>query len=335
MSIITKEITKADPTAQLQKKGKDILVKSKDRNTTKLKVEKQFKKAGIIFKSVFKKGKSNTIDVLEIPGEGDLIFKPLTRRGAGGVAFEKELENDIKNYLNGVEYNKLKHPDVLKEMESVLGFNRKTKYQVVPEGSKNQKRQISFNGSAIEISNSNGKTLTDLTLKKDNKLMYLSLKMSPTYYIMNAGIGKYFMEGRVKIKINEYFGFNGQKMGGFGKQFACVTKKANYEKVKSNLQDLIAQAIGTDVIIIHKKTANDVLVSEIGKTNIKVRISNLNEESYSYPEKRSATSRGRKYANIKFNANINKHNYIVNMQFRGTTATDIGPKYIRILLERL
>lgn len=335
MSVLTKEITKADSTVQMQKKGKDILVKSKDRNTTKLKVEKQLKKAGIAFKSVFKKGKSNSIDVLEIAGEGDLIFKPLTRRGAGGVAFEKQLENDIKKYLNGAEYNQLKHPDVLKEMEKVLGFNRRTKYEVVPEGSKNQKRKITFTSDVLHITNSTGQTLTDLTLKHDRKLMYLSLKMSPTYYIMNSGIGTYFMEGRTKIKINEFFGFNGQKMGGFGRQFACVTKKPNYEKVKVNLANLIAQAIGTDVIIIHKKTLNDVLVSEIGRTNIKVKIGSLKEESYSYPEKKSATSRGRKYANIKFDANINKHDYIVNMQFRGTTATDIGPKYIRILLERL
>lgn len=328
-------IKSVDRTIQTQNKGKDIIVKSKDRNSTKLLIEKQFKKNGVLFKSVSKRGKSQSIDVLEIVGAGDIIFKPLTRRGAGGVAFEKELETDIKNYLNGAEYNQLKHPDVLKEMESVLGFNRKTKYEIIPEGSKNKKRPIAFNADKLHITRSNGETLTDLTLKKDNKIMYLSLKMSPTYYILNSGIGHYFMEGRVKIKINEYFGFEGQKMGGFGRKFACVTKKPNYEKVKNNLEDVIAQAIGTDVIVIHKKMTNDVLVSQIGKSKVKVKILNLNKESYVYPEKKSATSRGRKHANIKFNANINRHDYIVNMQFRGTTPLDIGPKYIRILLERL
>lgn len=332
---ILKEIQTADRSAQVQKTGKDIIVKSKDRNQTKVLVEKRLKKVGITFKSVFKRGKSGSIDVLEVENAEDIVFKPLTRRGAGGVAFEKELENDIKNYLNGVEYSKLKHPDVLKEMEKVLGFNRRTKYEVVPEGSKNQKRKVTFNGNALQITNSTGQTLTDLTLKKDKKLMYLSLKMSQTYYIMNSGIGKYFMEGSTKIKINEFFGFKGQKMGAFGRQFACVTKPPNYNKVKTNLENLISDAIGTDVIIIHKKATNDVLVSEIGRTNVKVSITNLSEESYVYPEKKSATSRGRKHANIKFNAIINKHQYIVNMQFRGTQPTDIGPKYIRILLERL
>lgn len=329
MNILAKEIKKAESTALIEQKGKDIIVKSKDRNTTKHKIEKQFKKSNILFKSVFKKTKSSSLDVLEVVGRGDIIFKPVIQKGAGGVKFENELAKDIENYLNGAEYKQLKHPDVLKEMEKVLKFNRRTKYEVVSEGSKNQRRQLTFDGRKIQISNSTGKTLTDLTLKKETKLMYLSLKMSPTYYTLSAGIVRYFMEGGIKIKTNEYFGFNGQKMGGFGKQFACVTKKPNYESVKKNLEDLLSQAVGTEVILIHKKTNNNIMVSEIGKAN-KVKISNLTDNSYVYPEKGV-----RKYANIKVNAKINNHNYIINFQFRGTTAADIGPKYIRILLERL
>ena len=203
MNILTKEIKKADLSVLIEQKGKDIIVKSKDRNTTKLKVEKQFKKSKIIFKSVFKKAKSSSLDVLEVTGAGDIIFKPIIQKGAGGVKFEQELAKDITNYLNGAEYKQLKNPDVLKEMEKVLKFDRKTKYEVVSEGSKNQRRQLVFTGNKIDISNSTGKTLTDLTLKKDNKLLYLSLKMSPTYYTLSAGIVKYFMEGGTKIKINE------------------------------------------------------------------------------------------------------------------------------------
>lgn len=317
------------PNVLVEQKGKDIVVKSKDRATSKNKIEAHFKKNKILFKSVFKKAKSSSIDVLEVVGAGDIIFKPVIQKGAGGVKFEGELANDITAYLGGADYKRLKHPDVLKEMEKKLRFSRKVKYEIVPEGSKNQKRQLLFTGSAIKISNSNGKTLTDLTLKKDNKLLYLSLKMSSSYYTLSAGIVKYFMEGGTKIKINEYFGFSGQKMAGFGKPFACVTKKPNYEKVRRNLEDLLAQSVGTEVILIHKKKDNDVMVSEVGKTN-RVAISNLGDASYVYPEKGV-----RKYANIKVNATINGHKYIVNFQFRGTTAADVGPKYLRILLERL
>lgn len=329
MSLLLKEIKTAEPTAIIEQKGKDIIVKTKDRNSTKSKLEHHFKKKKIIFKSIFKKAKSSSLDVLEVPGSGDVIFKPIIQKGAGGVKFEVELLLDIKNYLNGAEYNKLKHPDVLKEMEKVLKFDRRTKYEVVSEGAKNQKRQLVFTGNRIIISNSTGKTLTDLTLKKDNKLLYLSLKMSATYYTLSAGIVKYFSEGRTKIPVNTYFGFNGQKIGGFGKEFACVTKKPNYNLVKNNLEDILAQAIGTEVILIHKKKDNDVMVSQVGRAN-KVSVSELSDNSYVYPEKGV-----RKYANIKVKAMINGHDYIVNFQFRGTTATDIGPKYLRILLERL
>lgn len=329
MSVLLKEIKLADPSASIMQKGKDVIVKSKDRNTTKKKVELQFKKKKIVFKSIFKKAKSSSLDVLEVVGGGDIIFKPVIQKGAGGVKFEQELAKDIEDYLKGADYNQLKNPDVLREMEKVLKFNRRTKFEVISEGSKNQRRQLMFDGGKITISNSTGKTLTDLTLKKDNKLMYLSLKMSPTYYTLSAGIVKYFMTGGVKIRMNEYFGFNGQKMAGFGKAFACVTKKPNYNIVKNNLEDLLSQAVGTEVILVHKKKQNDVMVSEVGRSN-KVRISNLSDASYVYPEKGV-----RKYANIKVNAAINGHNYLINFQFRGTTAADVGPKYIRILLERL
>jgi hypothetical protein len=218
-------------------------------------------------------------------GIGDIIFKPVIQKGAGGLAFEKELALDINNYLNGVETNKLKHGDVLKEMEKILKFNRKEKYKVLEEGSKNQKRKISFTGSKLDIQNSDGPTLTDLTLvDSKNKKMYLSLKMSSSYYTLNAAVGEYFARGGIKIKINEYFGFDGKKMVGFGKQFACVTKKPNYSKVARNLEDILAVAVGTNVILIHKKTTNNVLVS-VNKNQNKVAISGLDADSYGYPEK--------------------------------------------------
>ena len=73
---------------------------------------------------------------------------------------------------------------------------------------------------------------------------------------------------------------------------------------------------------------NDVLVSVIGN-KAQVMIRSLNSDSYVYPE-----AGKRKYANIKVDATINGTLYKVNFQFRGTTAADVGPKYLRILLER-
>ena len=36
---------------------------------------------------------------------------------------------------------------------------------------------------------------------------------------------------------------------------------------------------------------------------------------------------------IQTNGSINGHEYNVDFQFRGTTSTDTGPRYLRILLK--
>jgi hypothetical protein len=204
-------------------------------------------------------------------------------------------------------------------------------YLVVHEGFKNQKRELRFNGSQIDITNSKGETLSDLTLVSDKgKKTYLSLKSSKTYYVTSSSIYKYFLDKTLQVKINEYFGFDGSRIGGFGREYTCVTKEPNYAKVKTNLANLLSNAIGAGVVIIHKKSTNNVLVEEIDNSFSKVQITGLSESSYSYPEKGI-----RKYANIKVMATVEGHKYVVNFQFRGTTGVDTGPRYLRILMERL
>lgn len=324
-------IKKALPTEKVEEKKKDVYVYSKDRNATKKKLEAYLKSKKIIFESVFKQSKSSSLDVTSVVGGGDIVYKPIIQKGAGGVSFEKELEVDLNQFFNGAEKKDLRHPDVIEPLMKLLKYSPGDKFKVVHEGSKNQKRSLSFlDGRRILISNSDGKTLTDITLSdKNGKLHYLSLKMSKSYYTLSASIGKFFSSDETKIKINEFFGFNGQKMAGFGKEFACITKKANYAKVKENLEDVLSKAIGYNMILIHKKKDNDVLVKSIGaKTDLSIQ-GTIDDNSYAYPE-----SGVRKYANIKFKAKIGGYAYAVNFQFRGTTAADVGPKYLRILLER-
>jgi hypothetical protein len=64
---------------------------------------------------------------------------------------------------------------------------------------------------------------------------HLSLKTSETFYILNAGIGKYFKDKTTQVNACEFFGFDGQKMGGFGEEYACLTKYPNFNTVKDNL----------------------------------------------------------------------------------------------------
>jgi hypothetical protein len=326
IDIIKKALPKATVVAG-KTKG-DVIVKSKDREKAKAELEKYFTTKKVKFTSVFKKSKSGSLEVLSVLNMGDVIFKPVIQKGAGGLKFEKELEIDLNNYFNGADSKDFIYPVVVSEIESVLKLTPDAGYEVIAEGKKNQKRQLTFNGKKLTVSNSSGRTLTDLTLAKGNKKIYLSLKMSETYYTLNASIFEFFKDKTTQVAMNQYFGFDGQKMGGFGSEYACITSAPKYSNVKNNLADILDQAVGHDVVIVHKKTSTDVMVKKV--TTNSVTVSDLDDTSYRYPE-----AGVRKYANIKCNAKINKYDYEVNFQFRGTTPTDVGPKYLRILLERL
>jgi hypothetical protein len=332
MNVLT-AIKKALPKdkVDVKKVGKttNIVVHSKDRVTAKKQLEAALKKQKVPFKSVFKKAKTSSIDVLDLGGT-DIIFKPIRAKGAGGLSFEKEVKLDLENYLNGVDLKELRHGDVLKELIQEIDLPTDKGYEVEHEGFKNKKRELRFNGREIDITNSKGETLSDLTLVTDKgKKIYLSLKSSVTYYVTSSSIFRYFLDKGTQVQINEYFGFDGIRTGGFGEEYSCVTSAPNYGRVAKNLGDLLSNAIGHDLVIIHKKTMGDVYVKKVSRP-LNVTISGLSEKSYSYPEKGV-----RKYANIKVMATIAGQRYQVNYQFRGTTGTDTGPRYLRILMERL
>jgi hypothetical protein len=313
-------------------KDKDILIKSKSREMSKKKLEEFLFSKNIKFKSVFKKSKSSSIDVLTLTDSNiDIIFKPIIQKGAGGLSFEKELAKDLENFYQGAVIEEYTHGDVIKALEKELKLKMIDRVSVILEGSKNQKRALQFSNGKITISNSTGETLTDITLlnRANSSKIYLSLKMSKSYYVLSASIYKFFLDKETQVGVNTFFGFDGIQMGGFGKEYACQTPEPNYTTVASNLATLLSNAVGTKLVLVHKKATGDVLVKKVGATN-EVTITGLNLSSYSYP-----IVNVRKYANIKATAVINGKSYTVNFQFRGTTAADTGPKYLRILLERM
>lgn len=332
LSTIKKALPKDEVTATKTRSGVDVRVVSANRNEAKKNLEAALKKQRIPFKSVFKRSKSSSMDILDLGGGVEVTFKPLTRRGMKGLKFEDELAEDLKNYFNGVEDPKaFVHPDVIKAIKKELKWSPRDNYTIVPQGRMNQKRKLIFDGNKIVITNSTGETLTDLTLSNGKKTVYLSLKTSKTYYVTSSSIYQHFLDKSTQVKVNEFFGFDGLKMGEFGKEYACVTKEPNFSKVRSNLAELLSNAIGTGLVLLHKKRTNDVLITEVRPSSPqKVTISGLSEDSYTYPIKGK-----RKGSNIKVKATVDGHTYIVNFQFRGTTAADTGPKYLRILMERL
>jgi hypothetical protein len=328
------KVVKAPGTVTVQKNG-DLLIKSKDRNGTAIEVIKVLKKLKIKHVEVMKKSKSSSIPVTSLTDlKIDIIYKPIIAKGAGGVSFEKELETDLKNYLQGASQDQLRHADVLKELVKVTGLKPNTStrvWEVVSMGSQNQKRTAEFNGSKIVIQNNTGATLTDITLALKGKTdkMYLSLKMSASYYLMNVAVGKYFGDKVMGPKICEYFGFDGIQMGGFGKQFVHKTKRTPHSTVKKSMEEFISTAMGTELVLIHKKAPGQIHVKEYKKgQTASVKVLELNEDSYVYP-----IAGQRKYANIKVLVSIDGKLYTAHFQFRGTTAADVGPKYLRLLMQ--
>jgi hypothetical protein len=317
-------------TPEMGKKPEDLVVKTANKNDAQKAIVAYLKKGKYKFAEVFKKGKSTSTNVLEVQGFGDIIFKPLRAKGAGGVEFEDQLAVSLKNYFNGVPLSTLEHKDVIAGLEKILKITPMSKYTVSKEGSKNQKRGATFNGTRVVIANSTGKTLSDITLFDErNKPVYMSLKKSKQFYVISASVGKYF-SGAEQKGILKYFGFDGASMIGFGPQYVCQAVKAprSYTTVARGFEELLGDAIGHNVISVIKFGENDVSVSKVGNVN-QVTVSNLSAKSYVYP-----VSGIRKYANIKFNAVINKRRYVIGFQFRGTTSIDVGPKFLRIHLTK-
>ena len=323
-------ILTALPSADVTFKGKDVYVKSDDREKSMKDLELFFKSKSVTYQ--FKESYKSSIGVLNVPLlGGDIIFKPIRAKGQGGRDFEEQVFNDINNYFAGVELKELVHSDVIELLASTLKLKPRLSGKVIHVGKQQNKRTLeySLSGSGLEVKNNTGSTVADIIVTQNKNTYYLSLKHGKTYYSLNGGVGKFFLDIKTKKSINEYFGFDGVKMGGFGEEFSVATKKPNYAFVKANLEDIIGQSIGFNLVIVHKKTKGDVLVKNVSSLS-KVSISGLNESSYVYP-----VPNKRKYANIRVQANINGIRYRADLQFRGTQASDRGPKYLRILLERL
>jgi len=332
LATIKKALPKDEVSHTKTRTGLDIRVVSTNRVEAKKNLETALKKQKIPFKSVFKRSKSSSMDILDLGGGVEIVFKPLTRRGMKGLEFEDELAEDLKKYFNGVEDDKaFLHPDVIKAIKKELKLTPRSPYEIDSKGRMNQKRKLIFDGRKVVITNSTGATLTDLTLTNGRKTIYLSLKTSKTYYVTSSSIYQHFLDKSTQVKVNEFFGFDGAKMSGFGKEYACVTAEPNFSKVKNNLAELLSNAIGTGLVLLHKKRTNDVMIAEVPPSSpVKVSITGLSEDSYTYP-----ILGKRKGSNIKVKATVDGHSYIVNFQFRGTTAADTGPRYLRILMERL
>jgi len=304
-----------------------LLLRNKDRTTLQEKVEKFLKSKKISFKPL---KKPTELSIQGFPQK--LVFKPLKAKGAGGLKFEQQFVNDFNNWFQGCEEDDLDHGDTIKAVLEVMNFKQSAKNFCTSIGKANTKRPPTFTASNVTVTNNLKGNVADVSFTVDGKVTYASLKYTNSFYIYNATVIDYFLskDDKVRKTINDFFGFDGTLMAkGFGKDyFADTVKNPNFNSIKTRLADLIKQALGPDILLITKVKKDTNFVNYINGFNHKVKITDLNKDSYLYAEKGV-----RKYCVVKTAAIINGHHYNVDFQFRGTTAIDVGPRYLRILLK--
>jgi len=313
---------------KFETKGKQLLVRSSDRTTLQEETEDYFKKNKIEFK-VRKK-----VTELDVTGASQvLIFKPMKAKGAGGLKFEDQIVDDLNNWFKGAEYNELKHPDTIEQLVKTIRLKQNSRYEAKGVGAANTKRPPTFTVTKATVQNNFKGKVSDVDILDGSKVLYhLSLKFSPSFYIYNATVIDYFRSSNpnTRTMINEFFGFDGFLMGeAFGKEYRAKTKKNyNYPAILRRFKDLLNQCLGPDIVLVLKVGPGNNHIDYVKGLNHKITLSGLNKDSYGYAEKGV-----RKYNFIRFQAMVNGHKYEIDFQFRGTTAVDTGPRYLRILFK--
>ena len=313
---------------KFESKGKQLLVRSSDRTSLQEQTERYFKSNRISFKPRKK------LTELDVSGASQvLIFKPLKAKGAGGLKFEDQIITDLNNWFKGADYNELKHSDTIEQFVKTVKLKQNSRYEAKGVGAANTKRPPSFTANKATVTNNVKGKVSDVDIVDGNKILYhLSLKFSQSFYIYNATVIDYFKSPNANTRkmINEFFGFDGLKMAkAFGKEYRADTKKNyNYSQILTRFKDLLNQCLGPDIVLMLKIAPGKNHIDYVKGLGHKITLSGLTKDSYGYAEKGV-----RKYNFIKFDAIVNGHKYEVNFQFRGTTATDTGPRYLRILFK--
>ena len=308
-------------------KGKQLFVRSSDRTTLQEKTEDYFKKNKIEFKP---RKKATELDV---SGSNQvLVFKPLFAKGAGGVKFEHQIVKDLNDWFKGAEYNDLQHPDTIEQLVKTVRLKQDSRYEAKGVGAANTRRPPSFTANKATVTNNFKGKVSDVDILSGNRVLHhLSLKFSKSFYIYNATVINYFKSAspQTRTMINEFFGFDGFKMGqAFGKDFRATTKAPNYSAILRRFKDLLNQCLGPDIVLVLKIANGNNHIDKVVGLNHKITLSGLTKDSYGY-----AMKGVRKYNFIRFQAMVNGHKYEIDFQFRGTTAIDTGPRYLRILFK--
>lgn len=191
-----------------------------------------------------------------------------------GNLFEYELASDFDEFIkNNLEGN-FKYKKLITEIVNYYGLDISRKFVVVQEGALNKARPLAFVGSQPIIKDMKfniGATITDITLKSDNKNIYLSCKYGGTVTFFNIGIKKYLKkeeiisgditntQGKILLDtlgidsklfcrvFNEY---------GKGMEKKTIEENVTNKIDKSKLSTLLKSGIGFGYHLVHKVGTN-------------------------------------------------------------------------------
>lgn len=199
-----------------------------------------------------------------------------SRGGAGaankGIGFEKDLETDLIAYKEeGVDSERIKAKTFLIDLEKYYGLDSAKSIDVKSEGALNKRRPLTFMGNQPIISGGGsdynvGSTVTDLTLMKDGKPIYLSLKYGATVTFFNIGVSTILKPTEINSgmiadnggkSLLDMFGIDNVKfcrlftehgIGGLNEEVQDVTSKID----RGVLTRFIMSGIGYGYHLVHK-----------------------------------------------------------------------------------
>ena len=183
-----------------------------------------------------------------------------------GISYELDVAQDLQNFKEGLE--EYKYPKLVKEIIEEFKLTPDN-FKIVPEGKENKKRPLVFSSSGpiIGFSGKNiAATLTDLTIKKDSEIFYISLKFGGTLTFFNAGVMKIFtakemQEGKVKnpdgVAILDMLGIDNELFCRVFNEYG----KTNFAKYKRTVTDfdqekltrLVSSGIGSGYYMLKGK----------------------------------------------------------------------------------
>lgn len=213
-----------------------------------------------------KSGKLDTYYATDEQGNEIAIVLGQGAGGSGnkGNTFETQIEQDLANYNQGS--SDFLHTELIQQM--IKEFDLKPgNFKVIPEGAKNQKRSLVFNGSDFIVTHSGqsvGETVTDITIEKGGRKIYLSLKYGPGTSMVNTSPSKFIPIDEIKsgiiknkdgIALLKLFGIDNKTFCRVFNEYGDTNFKQYHTSSnnfnKKSIETLIASIYGDGYYMVH------------------------------------------------------------------------------------